>query len=116
MTSAGIQNLTDRARFQLSPNDMRLQSCQRPVTHLDQAVIIPGPHELSSMVGAMAQEWEVAMHNAAIARAAEVQQSLGQQQPQQAIEGPKTAEKPAVEDLHVVEDLVHDIRDKPEGS
>lgn len=69
---------------------------------------------MSSLVGAMAQEWEFAMHNAA--KAAQLQQWNGQQQAQRVVEASETAEKPAVKELHIVQDLVEDITDKPEGS
>lgn len=75
---------------------------------------------MAALVTAMAREWEVAVHNATVA-----QQALSYQQQQQAsaaAEATKTVEKvgqeetaedAAPEGMHLVEDLVSGIREKP---
>ena len=68
---------------------------------------------MGRLVAAMLQEWEVAMHNAAVAKNAQLQQVPGQETAQPPAEAAKQPEKPVIEDLHVVEDLVQDIREKP---
>lgn len=97
-----------------------LQGCQRPLEHFDQAVTVPGLREMGSLVGAMLQEWEVAMHNAAVAGAAQMQQSSGSAQGQAPVQQTPVAAsegsgKDKLEDLHVVQDLVQDIKEKPQA-
>lgn len=76
-------------------------------------MIIPSLDEMSALVRAMLKEWEVAMHNAAVAPQKQLE---GQQQGQQASAeaAVQEIEKQAAPDLHVVEDLVQDIKEKPE--
>ena len=66
---------------------------------------------MGSLVGVILQEWQIAMHNATVAQ-------LQQQRQQQQIQSPppkKTDEVKAekVKDMHVVQDLVSDIVEKP---
>ena len=96
---------------------MDLQGCQRPLKHVDGSMIIPGLREMGSLMGAMLQEWEVAMHNAALAKASQGQQLQAQIPAEQKdIEAAgEPEEQPAAAELHVVQDLVQDIKDKPQG-
>ena len=50
-----------------------LQGCQRPLGQISQPVIVPGVAEMAGLVSAMLQEWEVAMHNAAVAHSSQAQ-------------------------------------------
>lgn len=66
---------------------------------------------MSSLVGAMAQEWQIAMHNLSISQN---QQAIAQQN-QPKVPEKKQEEVKAEEDadMHVVQDLVSDIAEKP---
>lgn len=96
-----------------------MQGTSRPVEHLDQAVVIPGLPEMGRLAGAMLQEWEVAMHNAAVASAAQTQPAVGQApgqaqaQPQANKNAAESEAQQEASDLHQVQDLVEDIRERP---
>jgi len=99
-----------------------LQGCQRPLGEISQPVIVPGVKEMGGLVAAMLKEWEVAMHNAAVANAAQTQalQWSNQQQAQQTAAAgggapAEAGEAAPAKELHVVQDLVQNIREKPQG-
>jgi hypothetical protein len=84
--------------------------------------MVPGVREMGSLVGAMLQEWEVAMHKAAVANAAQSQAQArhwGEQQQKVltlSTEGPKeNVGGESAKELHIVQDLVQNIKDKPQG-
>ena len=79
-------------------------------------MIVPTLREMGSLVSAMLQECEMAIYNQAVAKQAQLQQLEAKEQTQQpaAVAASQEPEEEAAPDVHVVEDLVEDIKEKPQ--
>lgn len=105
---------------------LSLQSCERPAEEAGQPVLVSGLEQMSTLVIAMANEWQVAVHNAAIAQQAAAQAAATQETaaPAEAMEvdtaeakeedAAAAPEGEAPEGMNLVEDLVQGIAEKPQ--
>ena len=90
------------------------QDCNRKLADNSNPTLIPGPQEMGNLVALTTQEWQIAMNHATIAQSNQQRQiQAAQQAAQPPPQKPDEVKEETEKDMHVVQDLVENIADKP---